>query len=157
MNPILIGVAIWLLRPKKKASGKSPKFKDAIIRKEVLSLGYSETLARLMIAQAKVESNNFTSHLFLATNNAYGYKCVQGSKFQSGCKVKSPEGDYYASYRSLQDSTLEILYWLKRREREGKFIIKDLTTATKYATAIKKGGFFGGTTEAYSRLMNLYL
>ena len=157
MNPLVIGVAWWLLKPKKKASGMGLKARDKIIENIVLDKGYSETLAKLITAQAKVESGNFTSHLYLTTKNAFGYKCVKNNPLQIGCKVKSPEGDYYASYKSLNDSVLEILYWLRRREKEGKFIIKDLTDSVSYAKALKKAKFFGGTAEAYSHLMNQYL
>jgi len=154
MNPLLIGVAWLLFKPKKGKMRRNPSSEIKYIMLQ--SIG-SEVIANLVIAQAKFESNNYTSNLFLKTNNAFGYKCVKGSTLQSGCTVKSPEGDYYASYHSVRDSALEISLWIQRRVKEKKFKLSDLKDPVSYAKALKSVGFFGGSADAYARGMQNYL
>ena len=129
---------------------------DEIVLNTVKNCGYTHTLAFLILQQAKVESANFTSHVFRENRNAFGYKFYKGALLQIAPSTVSPEKDFYAKYRSLEDSVREIIFWLRRRDRERKLIISDLTSEIKYATALKSCGFFGGTAEAYAKAMKVY-
>lgn len=123
----------------------------------VIAEGYTATLANLIVAQAEHESANFSSNVFKTTNNAFGYKCFSGSTLQISCGTGAPEGGNYARYGSVQDSTKEVLAWLRRKQGEGKFQIADLTTPETYATALKKAGYFGDSISNYIAGLKTYL
>lgn len=111
-------------------------------------------LCSLIVAQARVESANFTSHVFLSCNNAFGYKATGTAPKCTG----SPEGDYYKKYASVADSAAEITAWIRRRQRDGIFPT-DLTTILtpeQYAALLKKAGYYGSSQTAYASAMRGY-
>jgi hypothetical protein len=156
---ILIPLAFLLFAKRKPKAMKADRSAlERTIIATALNKGFNNTLAELLVAQAKLESANFTNNAFLKSNNAFGYKFYANSPYQTGKQiVRSSESDYYADYKSLADSTAEVLAWLQRREREGKFKIKDLTTALKYATALKIGNYYGANVEQYTKGLEMYL
>ena len=130
---------------------------EEIIFNTVKERGYSDTLANLLIAQAKHETANFKSNAFIKYNNAYGYKRYPGSKWQTGSGNTSTEGNAYAAYNKLSDSVNEVLDWLKRRQNEGKFIISQLTTPEAYALALKNSNYFGASVNEYIQGLKFFL
>lgn len=109
-----------------------------------ISDGMPRNLALLIVAQAKHETGNFTSNIFLNCLNAFGYK-TYGNAF--AC----PGNPTYEGYNSVIDSTHEITGWIKRRLNEGNF--PDLETITdpyQYATLLKNNGYFGDSVNNYA-------
>jgi uncharacterized FlgJ-related protein len=110
--------------------------------------GLPDTLAQLVVGQSQDESANFTSPVFAATNNGFGYK-YSGSSYQ--------HGDYegYAKYDNLDDSTAEVVDYIYRRVADGSFP-QDLTTITtpdQYATLLanaKPGPYYGVPEQQYA-------
>ena len=125
-----------------------------------LSSGLPDFLARLLACQAAFETNDFTSKNFRLNNNAFGYKFVKGAKwFQLPTPgIQSTESDKYAAYPSLQDSTKEIVAWIKRRQKEKKFPadLSEIETFQDYANLLKFCGYFGGKAEHYAIGMKKY-
>lgn len=116
--------------------------------------GYSDTLASIITAQGAHESSNWTSSVFKGTNNSFGYKYFAGSPFQTGKYAPGAEGGgNYAKYANVADSTHEVLAWLRRREKEGKLKIANLTTPEAYAAALKSSGYFGASLESYTNAL----
>jgi len=122
---------------------------DTTIYNQAVSLGIPASVAKIMVAQARYESADYTSNLS-AFNNVFGYKYVPGAKWQAGSAFLSPEGNYYAAYNSVNDSTGEIVDWLKRRQSEGYFNIADLTTPAAYADGIKTADYYGQSALDYA-------
>lgn len=121
-----------------------------IIFDTAISRGLNDTTAKLLVAQSAHETGNWTSNAFKQHNNGFGYMYLKGSKWQTGSKGliadnKAPVADY----KSLVESTNEIIDWLKRREGEGKFKIAELTTPEKYAKALKDSGYYGAAYSTY--------
>jgi hypothetical protein len=110
--------------------------------------GLPDALAQLVVAQSQDESANYTSPVFAATNNGFGYK-YSGSEYQ--------HGDYegYAKYLSLDDSTAEVVDYIYRRVADGSFP-QDLTTITtpdQYATLLANavpGPYYGVPEQQYA-------
>jgi len=102
-------------------------------------------LPGLIVAQAKHESNDFSSNVFKTCNNAFGYKYV-GQKLAVGACSDSPEGNKYAKYRSLEDSTREVCQWIKRRQSQ----FAAVNTPEDFASALKNNGYFGDSLGNYS-------
>jgi flagellum-specific peptidoglycan hydrolase FlgJ len=112
--------------------------------------GVPERLAVLMVKQAKHETADFSSRVFLEDNNAFGYKYYSGSPYQTDKGRTSTEGDPYAHYATIEDSTREIIDWLYRRKREGKFPdLATITTEEQYAQLLKASGYYGDPVAVY--------
>lgn len=113
--------------------------------------GVPETLAALMVAQAKHETGNFTSGPFLRDRNAFGYTYVAGAKWQIGPGTIADNGEPVARYASIEDSTAEIVDWIYRRIKEGKFPVNlnDITTPERYAQLLKDAGYYEDTEANY--------
>ena len=130
---------------------------------EILSIceyaGIPDQLSKLIACQGALESQNFTSHVFVTDNNAYGYKYVKGAHLQAGEGLKSTETDHYAHYSIWENSALEIVLWIKRRKKEGKFPadLNEIKTPEDYAHYLKACGYFGGKEADYANDLAYYL
>ena len=121
-----------------------------IIYDTAISRGLSDTTAKLLVAQSAHETGNWTSNAFNKHYNGFGYMVFKGSKWQTGkegliADNKKPVADY----KSLSDSTNEVIDWLKRRQNEGKFNIAQLDTPQKYAKALKENNYYGADYSVY--------
>jgi len=98
------------------------------------------------VAQSCFESNDFTSRVFLETNNCIGYKFVAGAKWQAG---KSPhvstEMDYYAKYTCVENCAGELAGWISRRANVFKFV----TTIAEYVHALSVFTYYGCPESQY--------
>ena len=116
--------------------------------------GLPPVLAAILISQAKHESGNFSSSAFVDGNNAFGYTYVPGAKWQTTTPGRiADNGQPLATYASLEDSTREVVDWIHRRQKEGKFPI-DLTAITntdQYAKLLKAAGYYGDSFENYAK------
>jgi uncharacterized FlgJ-related protein len=114
--------------------------------------GLPPVLSSLLVAQAAHETGNFTSNFFTKYNNAFGYSFVPGGYYQSGSGTIADNGQPIAAYRSIEDSTKEVIDWIYRRVKENKFPA-DLYTITdplQYATLLKNAGYYVDTLTNYA-------
>jgi len=119
--------------------------------------GLPDSLAKLLVDQSAHETNGWTSHFFTEGNACFGYSCVPNSKWQSGCSTTNADnGVRVGYYNSIEDSTQEVVDWIYRRVKDGKFP-SDLTTITtpdQYATLLKNAGYYGDTKDNYLSGLN---
>lgn len=123
------------------------------------SKGMPSNMQRLILAQAKHETANFSSNAFKKNNNLFGYKAVSGAKWQIGNGITSSEGNAYAAYSSIEHSVYELCDWITRRQAQGKFPV-DLTTITTpemYATLLKNSSYYGDTVANYTKGLKHFL
>ena len=113
-----------------------------------IAAGLSPNVAKFFVAQTRHETGNYKSRAFKIDNNPGGYKYVGQHNATQG--ILSSEGDHYAHFATLKDGVDAMIDWLKRREKEGKFVINNLTTPYSYATALKKANYYGDTLANYS-------
>lgn len=109
--------------------------------------GIPDPLASFVVAQARHETGNFTSNVFLQCNNAFGYKAVYGALECS----QAPEGGSYEYYPGgVQDSAHEISRYLYRRQADGSFpSLSSITTLEQYASLLKSVGYYGASLYEY--------
>lgn len=116
--------------------------------------GFPSALSAFMVAQARFETANFTSSVYLKCLNCFGYKATGSAP---KCTL-SPESDYYKKYGSIAESTNEVVAWIRRRQGEGKFP-KDLTTIAtvdQYAALLKTSGYYGDSVANYTAGLKRY-
>lgn len=115
--------------------------------------GLSDTLARLITAQARLETADYTSNVFKRSNNAFGMKYVP-TKYQSGsCGISSEFGvdrSTYGCYSSIENSARDLVAWLMRRQSDGRINVNSISTADQYAAALKSNGYYGSSTASYA-------
>lgn len=127
---------------------------ENIIYSTALGAGIPSRLAELMVAQAKHETGNFTSNFFRNFNNAFGYSYVKGAKWQLPDPGTLADNNApIAKYSSVANSTMEIVDWIKRRQREGKFPanLSEVTSPEQYAQLLKAANYYQDTLANYSR------
>lgn len=124
----------------------------AMVRAIILFSKY-RLLMPYILAQAKLETDNFTSKVYMADHNYFGMKFIDGRRGQVATQgLKSPEGDYYARYLTDSASVLDLLKWF---EYVGFPVA--VSSANEYAVELKKRSYFGGALENYIVILNKYL
>lgn len=113
-------------------------------------------LSALIVAQARHETGNFTSNVFKKCANLFGYKAVYSAPKCTG----SPEGDYYEDYKGdYLASVDEVVNWIKRRQREGRFPddLSQVNTPAIYARLLKENGYYGAPEAEYRAALARHL
>lgn len=120
--------------------------------------GLPVTLANLVTAQARHESANFTSDLFRDDNNAFGYDYT-GNANQLGPSMRSHGGSFYAKYATIENSVDEVVDWIYRRVREGKFPanLEMIQSPNDYATLLKNAGYYEDNVSNYQNGLTRWL
>ena len=75
---------------------------DQKIYNTAVQQGFNPIAAKLIVAQARFESADYTSNVFKKNNNTSGVKYIGQKNATQG--TLSPEGNYYAKYDTVQDS-----------------------------------------------------
>lgn len=106
------------------------------------------------IDQNRLESNNYTSHVFLAANNFNGYKYPPGGSSDplTDSGIVSPEGDNYAAFATLEDCLQTQSNWWGRRSAAG-FDLTTLTSITAWANALAQFQWYTSSPTAYAARM----
>ncbi len=131
---------------------------DQSIYNTAIEEGFSPTSAKLIVAQARLESSHYTSPVFKANNNMYGMKFVgqplatrgtlaPPNERSTSCKSGGTcvDSDHYAKYSSIEDSAKDTIQRLYKKTRKGIGFdqLKDVKSATEFATKLKTRDYFG--------------
>lgn len=112
--------------------------------------GVPGPFAALLVSQSKHETGDYTSHLFNAFNNAFGYSFYAGSLYQTGAGTNADNGAPIAAYANVEDSTKEMVDYAYRRVRKGEWPTLDkITTPEQYAVLLKKVDYFQAPINEY--------
>lgn len=130
---------------------------DAEIFKVLKDNGIPNGLALNIVAQARLETDDYNSVVFKKYNNLFGYG-FSNSKWQSSKSKpvgKNGEPLNWAVYKSKTDSVREIADYWKRRLAEKT--ISDLSQVGKidtFAKVLKSKGYYSATYPAYLSGLN---
>ena len=140
---------------------------DQIIYNTAREEGFTDIVAKMIAAQARLESTNYTSRVFVCNNNMFGMKyagqalakrgtLAPTNEISSGCSVSGSEcnrtgvgncknGDFYAKYDSPEDSIRDAIQRLFKVSRNGIGFdeLNATIDTTSYATALKKRDYYG--------------
>lgn len=106
-----------------------------------------------ILAQAKLETANFTSNVYLTDHNYFGIKYINGRRDQVATQgLKSSEGDHYAHFLTDSASVVDLL-----KIFEAKKFPVSVSSAAEYATELKNRNYFGGPLESYISILNKFL
>jgi hypothetical protein len=106
-----------------------------------------------MVAQAKLETGNFRSRVFRENKNYFGMKMPKVRPTKAiGDGLLSPEGNYYANFRSEADSIADLLLWFDYTK-----FPTSVTDSSQYVSELKRRGYFGSSETAYLKNINFWL
>jgi ribosomal protein S8 len=131
---------------------------DQIIYDTAIKQGFNPNAAKLIAAQARFESADYTSNVFLLNNNTSGIKFIGQPNSIRGSI--SPEGDYYAKFNTIQDAINDKIVRLYNINMRGVSPqqLKKSTTPDDFARLLKQRGYYGnsayGTSGAESEIIN---
>lgn len=125
---------------------------DQMIYETALKEGFSPATAKLVVAQARFESNDYNSNVFKKNNNLYGMKWAGQPLATKGTPAPSKEGDFYAKYNSPADSTKDLVGRLYKITRNGVSFddLKNVKTPEEWASLQKKRGYYGDKESTYA-------
>lgn len=133
---------------------------DQIVYDTAINEGYTPNVAKFIVAQARLESGSYTSHVFLNDNNMFGMKFVGQPLAQRGTLAPASEQmcggncneDYYAKYQSPEDSVKDVTGRLFKITRDGIGFneINSSQSLLDYAQKLKQRGYFGISALAYA-------
>jgi len=123
---------------------------DQIIYNVAISQGFTPTSAKFVVAQARFESADYTSRVFRENLNTSGMKYVGQPLASQG--TLSPEGNYYAKFRSVEDSAKDKI------ERNYNLTMKGVTpqqlktavSPEQFASLLKQRGYYGAPESQYA-------
>lgn len=130
---------------------------DQEIYEAAKSEGFSDTASKLIVAQARLESADYTSNVFKNNFNMFGMKYIGQPLAVAGTKAPSNEGSLvYAKYKSPADSTKDLVGRLYKITRAGVSFddLKNVKTPAEFATKLKQRGYFGVTASHYEKLLS---
>ena len=115
----------------------------------IILLSKYRLLLPYIVAQAKHETGNFKSEVYLTDHNMFGMKFINGARGQVATSgLPSPEGDHYAHYASDTDSLNDLLLWFDYEK-----FPTSVTDAGQYATELKNRNYFTAGLSSYVKAL----
>lgn len=125
---------------------------EEILREVFRENEISPAMIEILIAQAKHETGNFKSRLFVYHNNCYGFQHPSKRSTTSLGPYARAEGrEGYASYASVEDSAMDMVLYLRARN------IPDYTSVTRYVKHLKRKGYFEDDVNRYIKSVRSYV
>jgi hypothetical protein len=123
---------------------------DQQIYNTAIAQGFNPIAAKLIVAQARFESADYTSNVFKKNNNTSGVKFIGQKNAVQG--TLSPEGNYYAKYNTIQDSLNDKIVRLYNITMRGVTPqqLKNSQDATEFANLLKQRGYYGSSAVEYA-------
>ena len=123
---------------------------DQQIYDTAIKNGFNPMAAKLIVAQARFESADYTSNVFKQNNNTSGIKFIGQRNAVQG--TLSPEGNYYAKFNTIQDAINDKIARIYNLTMKGVTPqqLKDSTDAIDFANKLKQRGYFGSSASEYA-------
>lgn len=133
---------------------------DQEIYNAAIEQGFNPISAKLIVAQARLESADYGSNVFKNNNNLFGMKFIGQPLAKRGTLAPLSErtcngtcnGDYYSKYDSPADSAKDLVGRLYKITRNGIGFneIKNATDSTDFANKLKKRNYYGASASSYA-------
>lgn len=137
---------------------------DQILYDTAIKAGFTPTAAKLVVAQARFESADYTSAVFKANNNTSGMKYIgqplatrgtlapmseRSATCRSGGECKN--SDHYARFKSVADSASDKINRLYSKTMGGVTPdqLKNAKSPEEFAGLLKKRGYYGSGETSY--------
>ena len=126
---------------------------DQVMYDTAIKQGFTPVAAKLIVAQARFESADYTSAVFRANMNTSGMKFIGQPLASRGTPAPANErtcnltcnGDFYAKFGSVQDSATDKVVRLYSKTMGGVTPeqLKNVKDADEFARLLKKRRYYG--------------
>ena len=126
---------------------------DQLMYDTAIKQGFTPVAAKLVVAQARFESKDYTSKVFKANNNTSGMKYIGQPLASRGTPAPAKErtcnltcnSDFYAKFGSVQDSATDKVVRLFGKTMGGVTPeqLKNVKDADEFARLLKKRRYYG--------------
>lgn len=128
---------------------------DQAIYNTAIKQGFNPIAAKLIVAQARFESADYTSPVFKANNNTSGIKYIGASQINAQRGTPAPPSertcnlacnkDYYAKFNTIQDAINDKIVRLYNITMGGitPQQLKDSVSADDFSRKLKMRGYYG--------------
>lgn len=126
---------------------------DSLINAKLVAKGVPAFTRKLLIAQARFESGNYTNTLAKKHNNLYGMLHPRKRPTTSMGRLGRAEGRIgYAQFRSLEDCIDDQLLYF-----EYIGVKLNFKNTYEFALALKKNYYYGVSVDAYTKGLKHYM
>lgn len=131
----------------------NPKYQtDAILMQALIkyleAYGFDAKLSKMIVAQSRHETGNYSSNLFINYNNPWGM--MQPLKRETTSQGATPSG--FASYANLDDACKDYVLYLKALGYESTY-----SDVRAFVSELKKKGYFTDNLTTYmSSVYSIY-
>lgn len=150
-------------QPKKEVKPRYKVKKDSVevatlehrVFNTLLEQGIDSTMARIWVAIAKHESNNFNSGLFNGTNNLFGMTYPpKRPTLATGKRVYLDNGNErkFCTYTSVEDSVRDLVLYLQHRNYP-----LDISTTEEMVRVMKSKRYFEAPESLYLNAVKRHL
>lgn len=153
LSYILLVVLLLMCIALGKCSAQGNNKIDSTINAVLVAHKVPPYTRKLLIAQAKFETGNYTNKLVVKHNNLYGMMHPARRLTRSlGPKARAEGRPGYASYASIEDSVEDMLFYLWDKKQTPRY-----SSAEEYVRFLKKNRFFTASEAHYLRGLKVYL
>jgi hypothetical protein len=125
------------------------------IEEQIMSIlidsGYTINEQKIIIAQAKLESGNFSSPLYRKSNNAFAIHKWKDSKYALETRIRAEGCACFASYRNVREATLDYLDYRKYKS------VPREESPQRYVAYIKSKNYFTAPESEYLSILRLII
>jgi uncharacterized FlgJ-related protein len=133
---------------------------DQLIYDTAIGEGFNPTAAKLIVAQARFESADYSSNVFKNNLNTSGMKYIGQPLATRGTPAPKNEqrcnggcdSDYYAKFKSVGDSAKDKIQRLYNITMRGvtPAQLKAAKSAEEFANLLKRRGYYGAPESQYA-------
>jgi flagellum-specific peptidoglycan hydrolase FlgJ len=148
ISGLLIALLILFLRARRA------NYKDGAPNIQVIRQSKYKALERFILAQARHESNNFTSPVYKANNNPFGFKKAEKRKQAGKLGTPAPkkEGGNYWHYPSDTEAFKDLIVYF-----EAVNFPTSVRNSYEYASALKARKYFTDSVDNYKKGIDRWL
>ena len=107
--------------------------------------GFDPSLAKMIVAQSRHETGNYSSNLFKTYNNPWGM--MHPLKRQTASAGANPSG--FATYENLDDAARDYVYYLQALGYNNSYL-----DVRSFVSELKKKGYFEDNLTSYMSSVN---
>lgn len=132
---------------------------DGKIYEIAIKNGFTPKTAKLIVAQARLESASYTTDAFRLDNNVFGTKYVGQPLATKGSLARLTQRakhetitNYHAKYQTAEDSVIDVIERLYNKTINGVSPeeLKNADTEERFSELLKKRGFFEDSVFDYA-------
>jgi|WetSurMetagenome_2_1015567.scaffolds.fasta_scaffold289973_3 uncharacterized FlgJ-related protein len=122
---------------------------DKRVYNAAIAFGFERECANLVVAQARHETGNYTSKVYIQNKNCFG---MRPAHKRTTTRIQTEKETDYAVYETIENSVHDLAYWFSYNG-----LPKDYRTVEDYAEAIRSKGYFEASLNEYENGMNAAL